>query len=110
MRRPCGWSRVSQGESGRRRGRRSGSEDTWGVTLPVTKQTEHFRVRWEPWEGCGHRRHVICRNTISQASVSREADQRLQGDLEEPTAVVQASSDGAGPGWRARRWQILEVF
>lgn len=53
---------------------------------------------------------MICRNTISQASVSREADQRLQGDLEEPTAVVQASSDGAGPGWRARRWQILEVF
>lgn len=36
-----------------RRGRRSGSEDTWGVTLPVTKRTEHFRVRWEPWEVAG---------------------------------------------------------
>lgn len=47
-----------------RRGRRSGSEDTWGVILSVIKRIEYFRVRWESWEGCGYRRYVICRNTI----------------------------------------------
>lgn len=36
-----------------RRGRRSGSEDTWGVILSVIKRIEYFRVRWESWEVAG---------------------------------------------------------